>query len=206
MNGGHSAFLALTTNPAIEFHGVDICEHAYVRPATDWLKREFPGRVFFYEGDCRVILPRLARKGLRFDAFHIDGAKFTYFEDIRNCQRMTRREAVLIVDDSQMEGVSRVLRRCIGQGRIQLMAEFPPMPSAIKYRHEIGKLRPAPAWRSLIFLFASPVRWLRRTALVQRVESTDLRVMRRNAARARSLLRYPVTVVRRRLHRKAVRL
>lgn len=206
VNGGHSAFLALTSNPEIEFHGVDICEHAYVRPATDWLKREFPGRVFLYGGDCRVLLPRLARKGLRFDAFHIDGAKFTYFEDIRNCQRMISREAVVIVDDSQQEGVSRVLQRCIGQGRIQPTAEFPPMPSAIKYRHEIGRLRPAPAWRSLIFRLASPVRRSRRTASVKRLESTATRLLRRNAGRAASLLRHPVTVIRRRWHRKAVRL
>lgn len=206
VNGGHSAFLALTSNPEIEFHGVDICEHAYVRPATDWLKREFPGRVFFYEGDCRVILPRLARKGLRFDAFHIDGAKFTYFEDIRNCQRMIRPEAVVIVDDSQIEGVSRVLQHCMRQERILPMVEFPPMSSSIKYRHEIGRLRLSPAWRSLIFRLASPVRRLRRTVVVQRLESSMPRSMRRNAARAESLVRHPVTVIRRRSRRKAVRL
>ena len=71
VNGGHSAFLALTSNPALEFHGVDICEHAYVKPAVDWLKQEFPGRVFFYKGDCRAVLPRLARDGRTFDAFHV---------------------------------------------------------------------------------------------------------------------------------------
>lgn len=204
VNGGHSAFLALSSDPKIQFHGVDICEHAYVRPATDWLKREFPGRVFFYEGDCREILPRLARKGLWFDAFHIDGAKFTYFEDVRNCQRMTRPEAVVILDDSQQEGVSGVVRRCVRQGRIQPMAQFPPMSPANKYRHEIGLLRPAPTWRTLIFRFASPVRRSRRSALVQRLESTMPRQMRRNAMRAVSLVRHPVTMIRRRSRRTAV--
>src|SRR2546422_719822 len=52
VNGGHSAFLALTSDPEIEVHGVDICEHAYARPAADWLKRNFPGRMFFHVGDC----------------------------------------------------------------------------------------------------------------------------------------------------------
>ena len=33
VNGGHSAYLALTSNPDLEFHGVDICEHKYVSPA-----------------------------------------------------------------------------------------------------------------------------------------------------------------------------
>ena len=125
VNGAHSAFLALTSDPRIEFHGVDICEHAYVKPATDWLAREFPERVFFHEGDCRMVLPRLRREGWRFDAFHIDGAKFTYFEDIRNCQMMISTDAIVIVDDSQLESVSRVLVRCQRQGRTEPLPGFP---------------------------------------------------------------------------------
>lgn len=202
VNGGHSAFLALTSDPGIEFHGVDICEHAYVRPATDWLKRAFPGRVFFYEGDCRIVLPRLARKGLWFDAFHIDGAKSTYFEDIRNCQRMTRREAVLIVDDTQLDGVSDVLRRCARQGRILPLAQFPPMPSSIKYRHAVGALKPAPTWRALIFRACAPVRRLQRIPSAQRLESTASQLMRRNVARVASLVRHPVATIRRTIRRR----
>src|ERR1039458_994251 len=92
VNGGHSAYLALTTNPDLEFHGVDICEHAYVLPAIRWLQSEFPGRVFFYEGDCLKVLPNLAKGGQRFDCFHIDGGKQTYFRDILNCHRLARSE------------------------------------------------------------------------------------------------------------------
>ena len=132
VNGGHSAFLALTSNPALEFHGVDICEHAYVKPAVDWLKQEFPGRVFFYKGDCRAVLPRLARDGRTFDAFHVDGAKFTYFEDVRNCQRMLAGDAAMIVDDTQIEAVSDVVRRCLREGRIRSLRGFPVMPSSIR--------------------------------------------------------------------------
>ena len=38
VNGGHSAFLALTSEPGLEYHGVDICEYAYVKPAVAWLQ------------------------------------------------------------------------------------------------------------------------------------------------------------------------
>lgn len=203
VNGGHSAFLALTSDPRIEFHGVDICEHAYVKPAVDWLKQQFPGRVFFYEGDCRVVLPQVAREGLRFDAFHIDGAKFTYFEDIRNCQRMVADEAVVIVDDSQIKIVARCWERCVRQSRIQPLSAFPSMPSAVKYRNEIGKLESAPRWRSVMFrisLRASRVRW---STTAQRLEETWPPLVRRQVRRARSLARHPVVAVRRRVVRRA---
>ena len=205
VNGGHSAFLALTSNPQIKYHGVDICEHAYVKPAVDWLKRKFPGRVFLYEGDCRVVLPQLVRDGWGFDAFHIDGAKFTYFEDVRNCQRMVMGDGLVIVDDTQLPGVSRVLERCMRQGRIKPLSGFPSMTPSIKYRNAIGRLEPMPAWRTVIFDLFVPARRLKKRESVQRLAAEAPRLMRRHAARTASLLRHPVAVIRRRVRRGAVR-
>jgi methyltransferase family protein len=199
VNGGHSAFLALTSDPAIEFHGVDICEHAYVKPAVQWLKQEFPGRVFFHEGDCRAILPKLVREGWKFDAFHIDGAKFTYFEDICNCQGMIADEAVVIVDDSQQDHVARVLRRCVREDRIQPASEFPPMPLSDEYRNQIGHLRPASNWQRVKFRLLSPARRLRGRTQVQRLEASLPRLVQQGTRRARALARHPVGVVRRKV-------
>ena len=148
VNGGHSAYLALTSNQGLEFCGVDVCEHAYVRPAVRWLQQSFPGRVFFHEGDSRDVLPTLRRQGLRFDAFHIDGAKENYASDLLNCQGMTLPGgAVVVVDDTQQDQVSKLWERCLRHRRIRRLQAFESMPRTTKYRNEIGLLEPEPAWR-----------------------------------------------------------
>ena len=89
VNGGHSAYAALTANPELTYFGVDICAHAYVRPANEWLQAEFPGRVSFESGNSLKTLPSLRRQGHRCDAFHVNGAKF----------RLPRRYSALPTDD-----------------------------------------------------------------------------------------------------------
>jgi Methyltransferase domain len=146
VNGGHSAYVALSSNPALEFHGVDICQHAYVRPAVAHLQSEFPGRFFFYEGSCLEVLPALAERGLRFDVFHIDGAKGTYLEDVLNCERvMAGDSATLIMDDTQVEFVDQVWRLFTAAGVIAPDPLFPAMPDSERYRNEIGTLKPVAA-------------------------------------------------------------
>jgi hypothetical protein len=142
VNGGHSAYVALTANPGLEFHGVDICEHAYVRPAIAHLQREFPGRVYFYDGDSLEVLPRLVESRLRFDLFHLDGAKRTYLEDILNFERMLAGEhATLIVDDTQQVNVAGTWKVYVASGAIEALPDFPPMPKTEEYRNEIGTLK-----------------------------------------------------------------
>jgi methyltransferase family protein len=168
VNGGHSAYLALTTNPKLEFHGVDICEHAYVKPAVRWLQAEFPNRVFFHAGDCLKVLPELAGSGLSFDCFHIDGAKHTYYEDILNCHQMIAGAgAVIVVDDTQQNRVAWTWRRCVRQGLIEVIADFPPMPLIEAFRHQIGMLRPIASWkRTILFVYARALTLHGRTRLV----------------------------------------
>lgn len=149
VNGGHSAYVALTANPSLEFHGVDIGDHAYVRMAVEWLKAEFPGRVFFYEGSCLRVLPQLAKQGMRFDLFHIDGAKQTYYRDILNSQRLLADggAATIVVDDLNMGAVEQMWRRCLREGLVQPASRFPPMDMECPRRNAIGMLEPVPAWR-----------------------------------------------------------
>jgi hypothetical protein len=182
VNGGHSAYLALSSNPRLEFHGVDIGEHSYFRLAMDWLADEFPQRVFFYEGDCRAVLPQLRDRHLEFDVFHIDGAKHTYYEDILNCQQLiVTPEAVVIVDDTQERGVARIWRRCVRQRLVTPLPEFPSMDDSLPYLNEIGRL-------------AVPRRWL---WSLLRLYSNLLNVVRAAyifAARSRNRLRRRFTV------------
>jgi hypothetical protein len=148
VNGGHSAYLALTSNPLLEFHGVDICEHEYVRPAMEQLAHAFPGRVFFSGGDCRQVLPQLASEGLRFDAFHIDGAKHLYFTDILNCAQMiAANDATVIVDDTQLKSVAWVWRTCVRYGLISDDPAFPPVAGTFHDQNKVGQIRPIPRWK-----------------------------------------------------------
>lgn len=148
VNGGHSAYLALTSNPDLEFHGVDICEHAYVRPAIAQLAGAFPGRVYFYDGDGRKVLPELEAKGLRFDAFHIDGAKHLYFTDILNSARMIAEDvATVIIDDTQLKSVAWVWRTCQRYGLIEPDPAFPPVRDTFHDQNMVGWMRPIPQWK-----------------------------------------------------------
>jgi predicted O-methyltransferase YrrM len=141
VNGGHSAYLALTSNPTLEFHGVDICTNGYVIPAVEWLHAEFPGRVFFYEGSSLDVVPELARRGERFDCFHVDGAKYLYYMDVLNCGPMIADDgAILIMDDVQLPVVGRAWNRCVRERLVQSCPEFPPMAHSLKYRQEIGSM------------------------------------------------------------------
>ena len=132
VNGGHSAYIALTENPKLEFHGVDICEHSYVERAVEWLKSEFPGRVFFYKGDSRRVLPDLASRGLTFDVFHIDGAKHIYYMDIVNSSRMVSPSgALVVVDDAEQLGVRVALLSLASFNVLIRSPQFSFMPRSV---------------------------------------------------------------------------
>jgi hypothetical protein len=151
VNGGHSAYLALTSNPTLEFHGIDICEHTYVLPAVAQLQQDFPGRVFFHRGDCLEVLPRLAEGRQQFDIFHIDGAKHTYLEDVLWCERIIAGEsATIVMDDTEQEGVSWAWRICTSLGVIEPEPDFLPMSDRSKYRNQVGTLRALPSWKRLV--------------------------------------------------------
>jgi hypothetical protein len=128
---------------------VDIGDHAYVRPAVEWLSAEFPGRVFFSEGSCLQVLPQLAKGDLRFDLFHIDGAKHTYYLDLLNCHRLLADEAraLVIMDDLNMGPVNGVWQRCLREGLVHPTPDFPPMSSECPRRNAIGMLEPISALR-----------------------------------------------------------
>jgi predicted O-methyltransferase YrrM len=174
VNGGHSAYVALSANPTLEFHGVDIADHSYVRPAVEWLQSEFPGRVHFHPGSCLEVLPELARQGATFDLFHIDGAKHTYYFDILNCRRLLddSRPAWVIVDDANMGPVQQIWARCIRQGLVRASDDFPAMTGP--RRNAIGVLAPVPIWRWRAYRAAALLRRRRRrlrAAVMARVSS-----------------------------------
>src|SRR5271155_2856889 len=89
VNAGHSALLALSTSPRLEFYGVDIMTHAYTAECVDYLKGEFPGRVHLFPGDSREVLPWLVNR------------RAELMFDMTNCIRIARgqRGRHLMLDD-----------------------------------------------------------------------------------------------------------
>ena len=105
VNAGHSALLALSSNPRLEYYGVDIMSHRYTIECVDFLKGEFPGRVHLFPGDSREVLPWLAARSeeLGFDLLHVDGGHTSEvcLSDMTNCIRMAHGEKGrhLLLDD-----------------------------------------------------------------------------------------------------------
>jgi hypothetical protein len=151
VNGGHSAYVALTANPELRYHGVDICDHAYVEPAIAWLQERFPGRVTLTAGSSLEVLPRLHRQGLRFDAFHVDGAKSNYFLDILHVQLMVDgRQAVVIIDDTEPGSMAaQTLQLCKRRGILSSAPDHPAPGADEVFRNEAALLAaPRPgAWQ-----------------------------------------------------------
>jgi hypothetical protein len=148
VNGGHSAYAALTANPELTYLGVDICAHSYVRPAIEWLQVEFPGRVSFESGNSLKTLPSLRRQGYLCDAFHVDGAKVNYLADILHCrQMMTGAAAIVIVDDTNGPLVAATWRRCLRWRIVGPLAEYPTQNEG-DLSNEIAQLLPPRPGRS----------------------------------------------------------
>lgn len=127
VNGGHSAYVALSSNPELEYYGVDVCASTYVERAITWLKGEFPNRVFFHRGDSTTVLPALAKQGCRFDVFHIDGATHLYYTDIVNASRMAAKGSVVILDDALEWGARVAVRSLLLFGTLEEHDAFPPI-------------------------------------------------------------------------------
>ena len=121
-NAGHSALLALSGNPALVYHGVDLAEHTYTQPCVEYLQREFPGRVHFWPGDSRETLPYLAtqRSDLDFDIFHVDGGHTDDLcrADMSNCLRIARggRGKHLLLDDVNASWIFDIYAEFVSQG------------------------------------------------------------------------------------------
>jgi hypothetical protein len=124
VNAGHAALLCLSANVDLVWHGLDICEHAYVEPCVAYLAGQFPGRVHFHRGDSREALPRLAthRPDLDFDLFHVDGGHTDTLcrADVSNCLRLARggRGKHLVLDDVHASWIFDVYCEYVSLGQL----------------------------------------------------------------------------------------
>ena len=121
VNAGHSALLALSCNPRLEYFGVDIVDHAYTSDCVDYLKGEFPGRIHLYPGDSREVLPWLLERGeTDFDLFCIDGGHTSEvaLSDMTNCVRIASGEKGrhLLLDDVHASWIFDIFCEFVARG------------------------------------------------------------------------------------------
>jgi hypothetical protein len=122
VNAGHSALLALSSNPRLEYYGVDIMSHVYTAECVDFLKGEFPGRVHLFTGDSREVLPWLVsrRAELAFDIFHVDGGHTEEVcrSDMGNCVRIAsgHRGRHVLLDDVHASWIFDVYCEFVSRG------------------------------------------------------------------------------------------
>lgn len=122
VNAGHGALLALSSNPRLEYYGVDILAHGYTVECVDFLKGEFPGRVHLFPGDSREVLPWLAdrRDKLNFDIMHIDGGHTSEvcLSDVTNGVRMSRghKGRHLMLDDVHASWIFDIYCEFVARG------------------------------------------------------------------------------------------
>jgi|ERR1700722_9071668 hypothetical protein len=124
VNACHSALLALSANPRLVYYGVDIDIHKYTRPCVNYLAQEFPGRVHYYPGDSREVLPYLAvhHPELDFDIFHVDGGHTSEVchADVSNCLRLAQRGfgKHLLLDDINASWIFDIYAEFVSKGHL----------------------------------------------------------------------------------------
>lgn len=122
VNAGHAALLALSANPELIYYGVDINYHKYTVDCIDYLSKVFPGRVHYFPGDSREVLPYLAvhHPELDFDIFHVDGGHTTEIchADVSNCLRLANRGfgKHLLLDDIHASWIFDVYAEFVSKG------------------------------------------------------------------------------------------
>ena len=122
VNAGHSALLALSCNPRLQYYGIDIVSHAYTAECVDFLKGDFPGRVHLFPGDSLEVLPWLAGQAdeLSFDLLCVDGGHTSEicYSDVANCIRMSKGEKGrhLLLDDIHASWIFDIYCEFVARG------------------------------------------------------------------------------------------
>lgn len=127
VNGGHSLYLALSSNPKLRITGVDICKQVsadwarvdiYVPAAFDWLTKAFPGRCIFISGNSLIELPRYVDQNPeeKVDLLHLDGAKDTHLREFLAMRPLMGEGAFLLQDDTNAQPVRNSMRQILRLG------------------------------------------------------------------------------------------
>jgi len=118
-NAGHSTFLYLIANPISKIQLFDLGEHNYSRLCFEYLNKEFPNRLSVVWGDSVQTLATFQPK-IDYDLIHIDGGHYRFIaeSDIRNCERISSSDTLVIFDDSLYDPLASFLYELINANYI----------------------------------------------------------------------------------------
>jgi hypothetical protein len=148
VNGGHSAFIMLYSNPLLKYFGNDIAEfyepeprchpEVYVPVAFDILKSIFAERVETIKGDCLIELPIYAKANntRHIDLLHLDGHKETYERDFFTMLPLMKPGGYVVFDDTQQPKVQKLVDILLSKKLVK-RCEYSQMSSDEIYKNEI---------------------------------------------------------------------
>ena len=141
-NAGHSAYLMLLgrENTPLEFTIFDICEHKYVKPCLEYIKRVFNTVNFeLVEGDSTKTMPTWIEshpdmEGM-YDVVHIDGGhtEECIVSDLFNAKRLVKKGGILIIDDTNNPIINKKVDELLMEKGYEEITLF----STVGYEHRM---------------------------------------------------------------------
>ena len=125
-NAGHSAETFLNQPQCEKLVSFDINTHGYTSVGTEFMQHKFKERFVFVPGESKKQVPKYAsaHPHEKFDLIFIDGghAFDLVVNDIRNCQALADRNALVWLDDYEtIIGVKAGVDECVDKGVIALL-------------------------------------------------------------------------------------
>lgn len=125
-NAGHSAILMLLGRDPSRPTTLTICdiaEHAYMKPCVEYVRKVFPNVVIEYIiGDSTRVLPKWIDANQQsigtYDVFHVDGchSEECAKSDLGCAVKLTCEGGTIIVDDTNIEYIDRIVEEYIASG------------------------------------------------------------------------------------------
>jgi predicted O-methyltransferase YrrM len=136
-NAGHSALIMLQSSPSSTITYFDIGDHKYTRKTFDYLNAKYPKRLSIHYGNSNVTIPQLQSSLEPFDLILIDGghSQECARQDIYNCRQLSKPSTIVLFDDADMFGLSRLLKQVISLGIIELIPLPLPCNKQVAFRY-----------------------------------------------------------------------
>lgn len=118
-NAGHSAALALVSNPSLVYFGVDLFLNRYTQTCANVLRRHFPDRFFLIQSDSSFGLAKTSLFGRStFDLIHVDGghAFANARLDMLSVLAFAGPDTRILIDDCHSDGVGEAVVSMLAQG------------------------------------------------------------------------------------------
>lgn len=100
VNAGHSAVIALESNPNLSYTGIDACIHRYVKPCAALIAQCYPHRFRLLAGGSSLWLPVVEHPGVA-TIISIDGEHTVnqLRQDITHAQDLAQSGDIIWIDD-----------------------------------------------------------------------------------------------------------